>query len=38
MDNNEEKEEIQFEKELNQEILNWIFDMYDETFKDLVNR
>jgi len=38
MDNNEKKEEIQFEKELNQEILNWIFDMYDETFKDLVNR
>jgi len=34
----ERKEEIQFEIELNQEVLDLIFKLYDETFKDLVNR
>lgn len=39
MNNEDEKqEEIQFETELDQKVLDLIFQLYDETFKDLVNR
>lgn len=39
MNNDQEKEEeIQWETELNRQILELIFRLYDDTFKDLVNR
>lgn len=40
MNNNEEekKDEIEFELEVDQEILDLIFKLYDGTFRDLVNR
>lgn len=31
-------EEIQIEKELDEEVLEFIFNLYDGTFVDLVNR
>lgn len=39
MNDNEEKDEvIEWETDLNQKVLDLIFELYDETFKDLVNR
>ncbi len=39
MNNDEEKkDEIEFVTELDQEVLELIFQLYDGTFRDLVNR